>query len=691
MIRTRTRLVLGATAAMLLASGCGSSTTFNPTPTLSNVSPTNITAGSGAFELNVVGLNVLTNTVIDWNGSPRTTTLNSTTGQLVAQILATDIQTPGTAEITIVNPPPGGGFSNGFTFFIDPASNPVPSITGLTPASMAAAGAGFTLTVNGTGFVGTTASSTSAVSWNGSPRATTYVSTTQLTAAILSSDIATAGTANVTVVNPAPGGGVSAPFAFTISSGEAHPAGNVARIAGEFELVSASAIDGVANGPSGAPKMDATGRFIAFQSAATNLLRNGQGSGASILVRDTCNGTPDCTPQTFAADVAPDGSGPNGPAARGLAISADGRYVVFASHATNLTSATAEPATEIYLRDTCLGLEAPQGCAPSTILVSASSSGAADGASEFPSISADGRYVSFASSARNLAAAAKDGTPQVYLRDTCLGSSAPKTCEAHTLLVSQDATGRPGRGASLESAISADGRYVAFDSVAPSLVPSLFNGASNIFLSDTCNGVAHSTNCTPSIRLISTSPTGAAADGASFTPAIGADGRFIAFVTRAGNLVPGANSTGQEIVVHDTCLGGTAPQSCAPATSLVSQQVSGSTHSPAINSDGSLISFVADDVSSGATGTLRGYVRNTCAGVLNGSSCVAHTTLIATSASGKASDLPDGSARFALPINANGTAVAFFSVGPMLSSPRREIVTGSGVGDVFLLTLSAAP
>src|ERR1700722_9491574 len=83
--------------------------------------------------------------------------------------------------------------------------NPVPLINNpLVPTSVAPGGAGFTLTVNGTGFV-----SGSVVSWNGSPRTTHFVSSSQLTATIPASDIATAGTASINVLNPTPGGGLS--------------------------------------------------------------------------------------------------------------------------------------------------------------------------------------------------------------------------------------------------------------------------------------------------------------------------------------------------------------------------------------------------------------------------------------------------------------------------------------------------
>ena len=93
-------------------------------------------------------------------------------------------------------------------------NNPLPTITSLSPSSATAGGSAFTLTVNGTGFV----NGASTVRWNGSNRATTYVSNTQLTASISTADIATAGTASINVFNSAPGGGTSNTKSFTINN-----------------------------------------------------------------------------------------------------------------------------------------------------------------------------------------------------------------------------------------------------------------------------------------------------------------------------------------------------------------------------------------------------------------------------------------------------------------------------------------
>jgi hypothetical protein len=181
----------------------------NPVPTTTSISPTTATAGGTAFTLTVNGTNFIASSVVNFNGVAKTTTFVSAT-QVTAAILAADIATAGTPSVTVFNPAPGGGTSNAQTFTIN---NPVPTITSLSPTGVTAGGAGFTLTVNGTGFV-----ATSSVKFNGTARTTTFVSATQVTAAILAADIASAGTPPVTVTNPAPGGGTSNAINFNVSA-----------------------------------------------------------------------------------------------------------------------------------------------------------------------------------------------------------------------------------------------------------------------------------------------------------------------------------------------------------------------------------------------------------------------------------------------------------------------------------------
>ncbi len=186
--------------------------TPNPVPATSGLAPNTATAGSPQFTLTVNGSNFATGAVVRWNGANRTTTFVNA-GQLTATIAAADIAAAGTASVTVFNPTPGGGTSNAQTFTITAANNPVPTTTGISPTSAIEDGAGFTLTVNGTNFVGA-----SVVRWGGANRTTTFVSATRLTATIPASDITTPSTVSVTVFNPTPGGGTSNGQTFTITA-----------------------------------------------------------------------------------------------------------------------------------------------------------------------------------------------------------------------------------------------------------------------------------------------------------------------------------------------------------------------------------------------------------------------------------------------------------------------------------------
>ena len=188
-------------------------TANNPVPAISTVAPTSATAGSGALTLTINGSNFVNGSTVRWNGANRTTTFISS-NQLQAAIPATDTATAGTAAVTVFNPAPGGGTSGSVTFSITSVtSNPVPVASSLSPSSVAAGSAAFTLTVNGSNFI-----NGSVVRWNGSSRTTTFVSATQLTAAITAADVAAQGTNTVTVFNPTPGGGTSGNLTFTVNA-----------------------------------------------------------------------------------------------------------------------------------------------------------------------------------------------------------------------------------------------------------------------------------------------------------------------------------------------------------------------------------------------------------------------------------------------------------------------------------------
>ena len=184
----------------------------NPAPTLSGVTPNSAPAGSAALTVTASGSGYISTSVIEWNGAPLSTSYVSSTS-LTAQVPASDLDSVGTASVTVQSLPPGGGTSGAVSFTISSPPNPVPTVTSLSPSSGSAGGPSFTLTVTGTQFI-----STSQVLWNSSQVPTTFVSSTSLSAQIPASDLSLAGTASVAVQNPPPGGGTSAAVSFTIAN-----------------------------------------------------------------------------------------------------------------------------------------------------------------------------------------------------------------------------------------------------------------------------------------------------------------------------------------------------------------------------------------------------------------------------------------------------------------------------------------
>ena len=184
-------------------------TVGNPLPTTESISPTTANVGGIAFSDTVTGTNFTAGSIVRVNGSNRTTTFISST-QVVATILASDIDSAGTDTIRVFNPTPGGGTSNPQILTVN---NVVASISTLGTSSKNVGDAGFSETVNGSGFV-----YNSVVKFNGSSRTTTFVSSSQLTAQLLDTDLDTAGTFDVTVFNPTPGGGTSNAKQITVNN-----------------------------------------------------------------------------------------------------------------------------------------------------------------------------------------------------------------------------------------------------------------------------------------------------------------------------------------------------------------------------------------------------------------------------------------------------------------------------------------
>ncbi len=204
----------GNVSSAATASATTMSASNNPVPQLSSLNPTSVTEGGSAFSLVLLGADFVSNSIVRWNGADRPSTFVSD-AELRASISAADVAAAGTAAVTVFSPTPGGGTSAAQTFTIDAATanNPVPQMGGLSPSSATEGGSAFSLTVQGSNFV-----ANSVVRWNGADRGTNFVSSAELQAAITAADIATDGTASVSVFNPAPGGGTSSSRNFTINA-----------------------------------------------------------------------------------------------------------------------------------------------------------------------------------------------------------------------------------------------------------------------------------------------------------------------------------------------------------------------------------------------------------------------------------------------------------------------------------------
>jgi YVTN family beta-propeller protein len=245
-VLVRKLAVVGIVSLLLLA-GCGGGTSpssinqltsggSNPSPTITTVSPNSTVAGGAAFTLTIHGTNFVAGSMVNFGGSaPAATFVNST--QLSVAIPATTIASTGAPVVTVTNPAPGGGTSNAINFIITSGPNSVPTIQVLFP-TCAPAGEPVQLGVVGLNFM-----ASSVVRWNGSDRPTTMDAINGLLAQISASDVASAGTAAVTVFNPAPGGGSSNALTFTVNPGAVDPLSIAVDPAGKFAYVASAGCD----------------------------------------------------------------------------------------------------------------------------------------------------------------------------------------------------------------------------------------------------------------------------------------------------------------------------------------------------------------------------------------------------------------------------------------------------------------
>jgi len=304
------------------------------------------------------------------------------------------------------------------------------------------------------------------------------------------------------------------------------------------------------------PSISADGRFVAFSSLASNIVPGDTNNTYDIFLRDTLTNTTTRVSVDSAGNQADRNSD-------GASISADGRFVAFHSDSSNIVPGDTNNTFDIFLRDTLTN---------TTTLVSVDSAGnPGNRRSVGASISADGRFVAFDSNSSNLVPGDTNNSGGILVRDRLTNT---------TTRVSVDSAGNPASGFS--SSISADGRFVAFSSSASSILPGDTNDEPNIFVRD---------RLTNTTTLVSVDSAGNSADDFSYNPSISGDGRFVAFYSSASNLRPGdtKNRSGN-IFVRDRLTN---------TTTLVSVDSAGNpgnsgSGSPSISGDGRFVAFTSD-------------------------------------------------------------------------------------------------
>ena len=286
---------------------------------------------------------------------------------------------------------------------------------------------------------------------------------------------------------------------------------------GTLSRVNTSSTGTESNDLSALASISADGRYVAFQSAATNLVAGDTNAVLDIFVKDLRRGTLE------RVSTAGDGSEGDGASLR-ASISADGRHVAFDSAATNLIDGDTNGAADIFVKNLRSG---------AVTRASTDASGVeASGASLDASLSADGSAVAFVSFANNLVTGDTNSISDIFFKDLRSGD----VVRASTSSAGGQANGIGSNGA----AISADGRFVAFSSWANNLVPSDSNGTFDIFVKEIATGTT---------TRLSTSNTGVQGGGHSQNPAISADGRFVAFDSLSSDLVGGDSNAVSDVFV----------------------------------------------------------------------------------------------------------------------------------------------
>ena len=285
-----------------------------------------------------------------------------------------------------------------------------------------------------------------------------------------------------------------------------------------------------ANGNSAAPAISADGRYVVYQSSATNLVAGDTNGQTDVFVFDRQ------TSATTRVDVPTGGGQATGAASTAPAISADGTSVAYQSAATNLVAGDTNGLPDIFVTDRTGSVTTTRvSMATGGTQATGPATPAATAGSQVPAISRDGRFVSYTSSATNLVAGDTNGVTDVFVTDRQGTLTTTRVSVA-------SGGGQALGGGSTSSSISGDGTVVSFSSDA-TLVAGDTNGATDVFAHDRSGGTT--------TRVSVPTGGGQATGGPSGFPSVSADGRFVTFDSTATNLVSGDTNGEADVFLHD--------------------------------------------------------------------------------------------------------------------------------------------
>ncbi|HOX40256.1 MAG TPA: choice-of-anchor D domain-containing protein [Candidatus Brocadiia bacterium] len=315
------------------------------------------------------------------------------------------------------------------------------------------------------------------------------------------------------------------------------------RLARTTIRVSVTATGAEANKDCFSASISADGRFVAFVSAATNLVPDDNNDAPDVFVKDTLTGA---LARVSLSDSGTEGDGPS----FNPELSGDGRFIVFESLASNLVEGDTNGCSDIFLYELATG---------SCRIVSADGGTPGDGDSYAPVISADSAYVAFTSEAANLADGDLNEVSDIFLYDTAGGALTRIT---------------DGNGPSLNPHLSADGRIIVFESAGTNIVDGDINGLPDVFLRDLTTGTS---------EIISRSKSATGPNAASFNPCINADGSVVAFISLATNLVDVDINGVADLFAFDRSSGETRIVNLSPTGQQTAKEVAFVAMSPGIN------------------------------------------------------------------------------------------------------------